>query len=80
LAAKQVPGGCNGKILRVNLSDNRIITEAIDEPFYRKYLGGAGLVAHFLLKELPPGTDPLDPDNKLIFALGPVTGILLPPR
>jgi len=78
LAAKQVPGGCNGKILRVNLSDNRIITEAIDEPFYRKYLGGAGLVAHFLLKELPPGTDPLDPDNKLIFALGPVTGILLP--
>ena len=74
----QVPGGYNGKILRVNLSNNSTYVEATDELFCRKYLGGAGFVSYFLLKELQQGADPLGPDNKLIFALGPVTGIQLP--
>jgi len=76
--AKQVPGGYNCKILRVNLSDNRISVETIDEPFCRKYLGGAGFTTHFLWQELPQGADPLGPDNKLVLALGPLTGVPLP--
>ena len=76
--ANKVPGGYNGKILRVNLSDNTISTEAIDELFCRKYLGGAGFVTYFLWKELRPRIDPLSPDNKLVFALGPLTGGPLP--
>jgi aldehyde:ferredoxin oxidoreductase len=72
---EKVPSGYNGKILRVNLSESSISTEAIDDMFCRKYLGGSGFVAYFLLKELPQGVDPLGPDNKLIFALGPVTGV-----
>ena len=76
--AKQIPGGYNGRILRVNLSDNSISVETIDELFCRKYLGGAGFVSYFLLKELPGGIDPLGPDNKLVFALGPATGTQLP--
>ena len=72
-----IPGGYNGKILRVNLLNNSIATEEIREPFCRKYLGGAGFVAYFLLKELPRGVDPLGPDNKLVFATGPLTGIKL---
>ena len=76
--AEQVPGGYNGKILRANLSDNSISEEAIDELFCRKYLGGAGFVSYFLWKELKPQVDPLGPDNKLIFAAGPVTGVPLP--
>ena len=75
---KQMPGGYNGKILRVNLSDNSISVEPVDELFCRKYLGGAGFVSYFLWKELRQGTDPLGPDNKLIFAAGPVTGVPLP--
>ncbi len=78
MRAKQIPGGYNGKILRVNLSENSISTESIDQPFCRKYLGGAGVVLYFLWKELRQGIDPLGPDNKLIFALGPVTGVPLP--
>ncbi len=74
----RIPGGYNGKILRVNLSDNSTATEAIDEPFCRKYLGGAGFVSYFLWKELQQGIDPLSPANKLIFALGPLTGLQLP--
>ena len=47
-----IPGGYNGKVLRVNLSNNSITREEIDGPFCRKYLGGAGFVAYYLLKEL----------------------------
>jgi len=75
---KQVPSGYNGKVLRVNLSDGKVSTEAIDGEFCRKLLGGAGFVAHFLLHEIEPGTDPLSPENKLVFAVGPLTGVALP--
>jgi aldehyde:ferredoxin oxidoreductase len=70
--------GYNGKILRVNLSRKEIAAEQIDDRFCRSYLGGAGFIAYYLWKELKPGIDALSPDNKLIFALGPVTGLLLP--
>jgi len=76
--AEQVPGGYHGKILRVNLSNGMVRTEAIDEQFCRKYLGGAGFVSYFLLNETEPGIDPLSPENKMVFALGPLTGIALP--
>jgi aldehyde:ferredoxin oxidoreductase len=72
-----IAGGYNGKILRVNLSRNSIAIEEISESFCRKYLGGAGFVAYYLLKELPAGIDPLGPENKLVFAAGPLTGIKL---
>jgi aldehyde:ferredoxin oxidoreductase len=76
--SETIPGGYNGKLLRVNLSDNTTTTEDIDELLCRRYLGGAGFISYFLWKELAQGVDPLGPGNKLIFALGPVTGIQLP--
>jgi len=66
--------GYHRRILRVNLSDGQITIETPDDVFYRRYLGGAGFIAYFLLKEVPPGTDPLGPENRLIFACGPLTG------
>lgn len=66
--------GYTGNILRVDLSQGKIVVENPDELFYRKYLGGAGFICYYLLKELEPGIDPLGPQNKLIFAAGPVTG------
>jgi aldehyde:ferredoxin oxidoreductase len=76
--AGDIPGGYNGKILRVNLSTGRIAEEALDPLVCRRYIGGAGFVAYYLWKELKPGIDALSPENKLIFALGPVSGLLLP--
>ncbi len=70
--------GYSGRILRVDLSQGTVSVDTPDELFYRKYLGGAGFVSYFLLKELQPGIDALGPENKLIFALGPVTGVPLP--
>lgn len=72
------PGGYNGKILRVNLSTKSITPEKLSADICRKYIGGAGFIAHYLYKELKPGIDALSPDNMLIFALGPVTGLVLP--
>jgi aldehyde:ferredoxin oxidoreductase len=74
----KLPGGYNGKSLRVNLSDRSVTTEAIAPQFCRKYLGGAGFITYFLWKELRTGIDPLGPENKLIFAVGPLTGVNLP--
>lgn len=70
--------GYHGYILRVELSTGNITKEAIDEPFCRRYLGGAGFVAYYLWKEVGPEVDALSPDNRLIFALGPVSGLALP--
>jgi len=64
----------SAKVLRVNLSNKSISIEELGEDFYRKYFGGRGLIVYYLLTELEPGIDPLGPDNKLIFAGGPLTG------
>ncbi len=66
--------GYTGRILRVNLSTGDISVEEPDARFYRTYMGGWGLIAHYLLRELAPGADPLGPDNLLIFAAGALTG------
>lgn len=70
-------GGYTGKILRANLSERSITVEEPDEAFYRLYLGGAGFITHYLLKEMPAGIDPLSPENVLVLANGPVTGTMI---
>ncbi len=67
--------GYSGRILRVNLSNDTVTVDEPEENFYRRYFGGRGLIVYHLLKELKVGVDPLSPDNKLIFADGPVTGV-----
>jgi len=76
--AENFPGGYHGKILRVNLSEGRCQTEPLDPAFCRKHIGGAGFVSYFLLNEIREAIDPLGPENRLVFAAGPVTGIPLP--
>ncbi len=67
-----------GRILRVNLSTQEISVDEHDEKFYRTYLGGKGIVAHYLMKEVPAGCDPLGPDNVLVFAASILTGTAIP--
>jgi aldehyde:ferredoxin oxidoreductase len=68
----------SGKILRVNLSTGEIWVDEHDDDFYRKWIGGRGLIVYYLLKETKPKIDPFDPDNLLIFAPGILTGTVLP--
>ena len=70
-----MPYGFNGKILRVDLSNRTVTTEEPDEVTYRRYLGGGGLASYYLLKEVPPGVDPLGPENKLIFMTSVINGL-----
>jgi aldehyde:ferredoxin oxidoreductase len=70
-----MPHGYTGRVLRVDLSSGRLATEEPPEDFYRRYFGGEGFVGYYLLKELPPGVEPLSPGNKLVFAAGPLTGV-----
>jgi len=59
------------RVLRINLSENNWVVEKVDEKVWKKFLGGAGFGAKILLEETPPKLDPLSPENKLIFAVGP---------
>ena len=70
--------GYMGKILRINLTKERIVEEPLEEGIARKFIGGRGLGAYILFNELNPGIDPLGPENKLVVATGVVTGIPFP--
>jgi aldehyde:ferredoxin oxidoreductase len=69
--------GYAGRILRVNLTSGVITTEEPQPGFYRQYVGGRGFIVHTLLREVPAGADPLGPENRLVFAAGPITGVPL---
>ncbi len=70
-----MPNGYHGKILHVNLTLRTLTTEEPSEAFYRSYMGGSALNLHYLLKEMPPGVDPLGPDNILGLSVGVATGV-----
>ncbi len=70
--------GWNGYFLYINLSKKKSTAEAYDATFASNFMGGRGFAAKILWDTLPAGTDPLSPENKLIFATGPLTGFALP--
>ncbi len=70
--------GWIGTILRVNLTAGSFKKEALDPELARKYIGARGLGSRILSDEIDPKIDPLSPDNKLIFASGPLSGTNAP--
>ena len=75
---KVTAGGYKGKILRVNLSDNKFNVDPLPKEWIRDYIGGDGFGVKILYEEVPTGTEPLREDNKLIVATGPITGTMWP--
>ena len=71
-------GGYTGKILRINLTDQTIRKEKLPLKVAEDFIGGAGFGIKFLFDEVKAGIDPLSPENKLFFALGPFTGTTVP--
>ncbi len=70
--------GFTGKLLEVNLEDGCFGERELDHDVAREFLGGKGLGAYILYREMAPGTDPLSPDNLLLFLTGPLTGTIAP--
>jgi aldehyde:ferredoxin oxidoreductase len=70
--------GFAGTILNVDLSDEMILKENVEPDSVRDYIGGKGYAARLLWERTPEGVDPLEPENLVIFATGPLTGTLCP--
>lgn len=64
------------QLLRVNLSTLICTLEPLNMDWVQSYLGQRGLGTKYLFEEIDPGIDPLAPENKLIFATGPLTGTM----
>jgi aldehyde:ferredoxin oxidoreductase len=67
-------GGWMGTVLRINLTTGQISKEPLNMKWAKDFIGGRGLGAKYLSEEMDPTIDPLSPDNKMIFATGPMTG------
>lgn len=72
-----MPNGFTGKIIDVDLSNEKVRVREIPEEVYRNWLGGRGLGAYILWKELGSKweqVDPLGAENMLLILTGPLSG------
>ncbi|MEM2890864.1 MAG: aldehyde ferredoxin oxidoreductase family protein [Candidatus Hadarchaeum sp.] len=63
-----------GKIIRVDLTNKVVTKQTLDAGLAESFLGGAGFITKILWDEVGPAIDPLSPENRLIFAVGPLCG------
>jgi len=70
--------GYSGRVLGVNLSAGTVQAENLEPEVLRAVVGGAGLGAFYLHREVPADADPLGEANVLIFATGPLQATELP--
>ncbi|PYM24339.1 MAG: aldehyde:ferredoxin oxidoreductase [Candidatus Rokuibacteriota bacterium] len=59
----------------VDLTRGTVEVKTLPEDVYRKYPGGSALAAYLVTQTMKPGADPLGPDNVLVMAVSPLTGL-----
>jgi aldehyde:ferredoxin oxidoreductase len=64
------------KILHIDMTTRSAKEEEIQDEY--RGLGGRGLTAHILTREVPPMVDPLGGKNKLVLASGILAGTTVP--
>ena len=77
----KLKGGYFFKILEVDLSRGESSVRSFDEDFALQYIGGRGFGARLVadnVKKHGNRIDPLGPENILVIAPGPFTGLYLP--
>ncbi|MDY6971884.1 MAG: aldehyde ferredoxin oxidoreductase N-terminal domain-containing protein, partial [Thermodesulfobacteriota bacterium] len=70
--------GWMGKVLRVNLTDRTTASEPTYHRYGERFIGGSGIGYKVMLDEVSQDTLPFDPENKIVFATGPLTGTEVP--
>ena len=70
--------GMCGRLLDIDLTSGKTKPIAISDALAKKYIGGRALGARLLFDLLPAQTDPLSPENIIIFLTGPLTGSMVP--
>ena len=68
--------GYAGKNLFVDLSTGKIRIEEADPELLKEFIGGYSVALRMLYDMLEAGTDPLSPENILIFAASPLKQFL----
>ncbi len=70
--------GYKGKVLKINLTTGATSTLVFGDEFARKYLGGNGFAARYLLDMVDPKIDAYDPSNVVAMMTGPFQGLDIP--
>jgi aldehyde:ferredoxin oxidoreductase len=70
--------GYQNQIIRINLSTKKIEIESLPPRLAETFIGGKGLGAYILTRELKPGIDPLGSENKIVITTGPLQGSVVP--
>jgi aldehyde:ferredoxin oxidoreductase len=71
--------GYAGYYLEADLTKGSLHKKEMEKEWARLYLGGTGVAAKILWDRTGPQTQPLSPDNVLVAATGPVTGVTFSP-
>ncbi|HSL60680.1 MAG TPA: aldehyde ferredoxin oxidoreductase N-terminal domain-containing protein, partial [Desulfotignum sp.] len=69
---------CAGRFLCIDLTQKEITTLPVSGALRNRFIGGKGFGARLLADQVPPGTDPLSAQNRLMFMTGPLTGTAAP--
>jgi aldehyde:ferredoxin oxidoreductase len=69
--------GWAGKILRIDLTKEKIVETSLTKELAYNFLGGRGFNIKTLWDEIRPGIDPLSPENVLCFGVGPLVGTIV---
>jgi aldehyde:ferredoxin oxidoreductase len=70
--------GYGGRLLRIDLTEKRYKINKLKKNWMKNVIGGRAANSKRLFEELNPDCNPLDPENILIFGIGPLTGSFLP--
>lgn len=70
--------GYHNRVAWINLTDRSIEFKTLDQKDVDDYVGGASLGALYLSRLTDSRTDPLGPENPMIFMTGPFTGTKVP--
>lgn len=66
-----------GRILRINLTERKAATEQVDS-YTDRFIGGKAINNKILFDSLNPSVGPFDPENLLLFGVGPLVGTPFP--
>jgi aldehyde:ferredoxin oxidoreductase len=69
-----MPNSYYGRCLHINLSNGQSWVEPLERASFLSLIGGRGINARLAWEGIPPETNPLGPENLLIFAPGLLTG------
>lgn len=70
----EIPGGCTGHYLEIDLTEGTTRRYPVPPEWYRTLVGGKGIGSRILSDTTEPGVEPLGPENTLVFNTGPFTG------